>query len=151
MTLSEMRAALKTRLESVSGIGKVYDYYRLVVHDREVRSDLVPAGTSKLHAWFLTLADDDAFTEVRRPGNCSRVTGRWWMHGFYALDEAGASEKDFETVLQAIITAFRAQPHLTSATIDSGPLRIKESGYRKLSGVLCHYAQLEIEVVGQAT
>lgn len=146
MTLAEQRAALKTVLDAVTGIGKTYDYFVASQHEAELRAQFTLDG--RLHVWFLTLADDEAFTEQRMVG-CSRVTGKWWLHGYYALNEQGASEKDFEAVVQAVLTAFRADAQLAGAAIDSGPMRIKTFEHRMFCGVLCHYAQHEITVLSE--
>lgn len=146
MTLAQMRAALKVVLDTVPGVGRTYDYFRLAHHAAEVQADFKQAG--KLHAWFLTLADDEPFTEARYVG-CSRVTGKFWLHGYYALDANGASEKTFEGIVQAAITTFRDDAQLSGAAIDSGPLRVKEFGHRTFCDVVCHYAQLETTVLAQ--
>lgn len=146
MTLAAMRAALKATLDAVPGIGRTYDYWRLVQHQAEVQADYVSSG--KLHVWFLSLADDEPFTESRYVG-CSRVVGKFWLHGYYALDAQGESEKDFEGIAQAVLTAFRADAQLAGAAIDSGPMRIKEAGHRQFCDVTCHYVQMETTVLAQ--
>ena len=146
MTLAEMRAALKATLDTVPGIGRTYDYWVRTQHEAETIAAFKADG--RLHTWLLTLADDESFSERRMVG-CSRVTGRFWIHGYYSLSESGASEKDFETVLQAVITTFRADQQLGGSAIDSGPMRVRQWQHVGFCGVTCHYVQLEIDVLSQ--
>jgi hypothetical protein len=146
MTLGSMRTALSARLATVPGVGRVYPYFRLVDHAADVRADYV--ADRRLHVWFVTLADDEPFIETRHVG-CSRVRGRFWLHGYYALADAGATEQAFESIMQSVIDTFRPDAQFAGAAIDSGPLRVKEYGHRTFCDVVCHYVQAEIDVWAQ--
>lgn len=146
MTLAQMRTALAAKLTAVPGIGRTFEYWRLIKHKVEIHDDYTANG--RLHVWFLSLADDEPFIETRHVG-CSRVRGRFWLHGYFALADSGETEQVFDAVLQDVITTFRADAQLAGAAVDSGPLRVRTHGHQTFCDVLCHYVQCEIEVWAQ--
>lgn len=147
--LTDTRTALAAVLATTPGIGRVHDYFRLVTHDEDVVTLLHSGG--RVHAWFVTLADDEVYSEDRKPGGCARVRLRFQVHGYYAVADADASEKAFTTVVQAVLDTLRTDRTLGGVVIEAGPASVKEFGHRTFVNVLCHYARVELGLWAQVT
>lgn len=148
--LADVRAALAALLAGVTGIGQVHDYFRLVTDEVTAKARFVTGG--RLHAWMVTLADDEAYEEALATGaRCRRIRARFAVHGYYAVDDADASEKAFETVLQAVIDALREDHTLGGVVIVAMPPRVREFTHRTFATVLCHYTRIELDVHAEVT
>ncbi len=139
------RAALAALLGGVSGIGQVHDYFRLTAHDADTLRLFTSGG--RLHCWFVSLSDDEPYEEELRPARCRRARIKFDLHGYYAVDDAAASEKAFTSVLQSVLTALRAGKTLSGTVILASPARVREAGYRTFVDTVCHYLRLEVLVV----
>lgn len=144
-TLTDVRAYLKTTLESVSGIGVVHDYERYATRNKEL-ADLYLAG-GVLNGWHIRrLARFE--NEIRHKR--FEIDTRWAIRGYYAIDDSAASEKTFDNILEAACEAFRADStaggEVTFTSIDANRsgLQIVDSGPVMFAGVLCHAARCEI-------
>jgi hypothetical protein len=144
--LSDLRARLATVMAGVAGIGQVHDYFRRAQHEAEIQALFQSSG--RLHVWFVTLGDDTPYTERRKGGVCSEATVRYALHGYFALEDADASEKEFEVVLQAVLTALRSDPYLglSDVVIEAAPPAVSVLGHAKFADVLCHYARVDMSI-----
>lgn len=144
--ITEVREGIAARLRTVTGIGRVHDYFRLSTHAAEANALFVAEG--RLHVWFVTLAQDTPYREQRR-GTCTEATLRYTIQGLYALKDADASEKAFEGVLQAVLDALRDRDGYqfgVSAVIDSGPPAVVQFDEVTWGNILNHRVLVEMTV-----
>lgn len=155
-SLDTIRTAIAATLSSVADIGCVHDYERYADREaafRELYQATLASGDTKLRGWF-----------VRRTATrtvAGAVTGvamrvdTWQIRGYDALQDAVASEKTFDDLLESIVTAFLANETLGSTVADvcdltagDGPketgIQIVESLPVLFGGVLCHSARLSL-------
>lgn len=157
MSLVTVRAAIATVLGAVTGISgqaKVHDYFRMPKDPTEKDIETIAIGPSgRPHVWMVTLAEADPFITVNQTGQPGRrISGEdalytFNLHGFYAHNDADASEKAWDVQLEAVLAAFRANKKLGLGFpfIEARPPQWVEGGYRffpKEGGWLCHYARL---------
>lgn len=149
---ASIRAGIRTVVASVTGIGQVHDYFRVLNEQTRLVDEYVVATDtgSKLHVWQISLSDDAPYTEERRPAS-RHALGRWKfsIHGHYGVDDANASEKAWAVLVELVLDAFRADKRLGNTVIDSGPPQWVTAGYRQISSHLCHYARIDLSVLVQ--
>lgn len=147
MTLAAVRDQIKTVLEGVSGVGKVHDYERHA-KDWSAFFTLFLDADNKINGW-----------EVSRYATPSAAAGRgvferrhnFRLRGYYGLSDSAASEKTFQDLVEAVVTALQADQRLGGTTWKSGPVQVAAVEPRIFGSVLCHYAELTVEVWEEAS
>lgn len=148
-TLQQIRDAIKAKMETVAGIGKVHAYERYTQQQSALQTLYKDTASSRLLGWH-----------IRRTGTREIFldTGRWvidhdWkIRGFMALDDADATEQTFDTLIEAIRDAFRSDDSLGSlifsTCIDTknnqAGVQVEEAVPVLFAGVLCHSARLAL-------
>lgn len=145
-TLDQIRAAIKTRMLTASGIGAVNEYERYAKEQSKLAAEYVSGD--RLHGWYIRrLKTREAHIDVGR----YVIDHDWLMRGFYAIDDADESEKDFDLEIESIRDVFRTNSvimtgvetcfsHDTDAA-EAG-VQVLDSGPVMFAGVLCHAARL---------
>lgn len=150
--VDSIRTGIETVLNTVTGIGRVHDYYRLLNEQTKIVSEYVIATDAgdKLHVWQISLSDDAPYTELRRPASRHALgTWKFSIHGHYGVDDENASEKAWAVLVELVLDAFRADKRLGNTVIDSGPPQWVAAEYRQISSHLCHYARIDLPVLVQ--
>jgi hypothetical protein len=136
-----IRAAIVAKLQTVSGIGQVYDYERYGKTDKDFRE--IYAAKDRVLGWHVrrVARREDALN--------NEVMTDWEIRGFMSLEDAGASELDFDTLIDAIGDAWRADPTLAGVVLyprDEARVvpELADSGPALFAGVLCHGARLKL-------
>lgn len=143
-TIAQVREAIRAKLAGVAGIGVVNDYERYAVSISEFKAFFVAAGQVK--GWLIRRA---ATQETSPALGRYVVTHRWQLRGYMALDDSAGTEKTFDTLVEAVRDAFRADETLGSvvaATVIDGEagIQVEDSGPVMLAGVLCHGVRLKL-------
>lgn len=146
--LATIRAAIVAALGSVPNVGLVHSYERFAQHEKAFR-DLYQSG-GQLLGWNVrrraTRESSDALGRWT-------VTHEWRISGFMALNDAAATELEFDDLIEAARDVFRADETLggvvATTVIGDGPddpagLQLLESGPVMFCGVLCHSARLAL-------
>lgn len=136
-----IRAAIVAKLKTVAGIGQVYDYERYGKTDKDFRE--IYAARDRVLGWHVRRVarrEAPVFNEVMTD---------WEIRGFMGLEDAAASELDFDTLVDAICDAWRADPTLGRAVLyphDNARVvpELADSGPALFAGVLCHSARLKL-------
>jgi hypothetical protein len=158
-----IRARLVAIVNDVVGVSdKVHDYWRNI-RDESTRNALLKDGVSgALHAWFVSLAFDQTLTQ-ERDGTLAKDTLLYDIHGYYAVNDANASEKVFARKVLDLVTklngiellALNGDPlvysdHPQAGIRNSGPAQVPEFNSGDITGVLVHHARIQIPVVFSA-
>lgn len=142
-TLAQIRAAIKAKLEAVATIGTVHDYERFSKRDAEFQALYKTSNTIK--GWNIRRVST---REARLAVGRYQVFHRWRIRGYMALDDSAASEKTFDTLIEAVKDAFRADETLSGLVKDlleseqQFGIQVEDSGPVMFAGVLCHGARL---------
>lgn len=136
-----LRTAIVARLQTVADVGAVFDYERYAKDDAAFRA-LYATGDCLLgwHVRRVARKETGAFNEVLTT---------WEIRGFMGLEDASASELLFDTLIDRIADAWRADPTLSRLVLypkdDAGAVpELVDAGPAMFAGVLCHSARLRL-------
>lgn len=146
MSLLSIRAALKTLIETVSGIGQVHDYKRYAA-DWKTYKELFQKGT-KVNEWEI---QREGFSVEPRgtqavQGKVKDTIHRMVVRGFYSFDDKCASEKTFDTLVDGVTDLFIANQDISQTAEIVGIPIIGDINFNFLGDVLCHMVEVRIEV-----
>lgn len=147
-TVTAIRAAIKTKIESVTDIGVVHDYERYTKEAAKFRELYFHAASNRILGWHVRrVSTRELLTDHDRWS----VFHGWRIRGFMGLEDAEATEKSFDDKIEALRDAFREDDDLgglvlTCVNPDSGEagLQLIEHNPVLLAGVLCHKAELAL-------
>lgn len=144
-TEASVRAAIKAKVQGVTNIGVVHDYERYANAMNEFRTlyqaDI--AGVKQVRGWYIRRMTRRESSDYQ--GRHEVILG-WRVQGFMSLDDASASEKTFDSLVETLVDAFRADETLGGAVDSSivgedAGLQIEDTGPVMFGGVLCHSAR----------
>lgn len=146
--LADIRAAIVTRLESVTDIGLVHDYQRYATNAAEMAAlyQTTIGTTKQIRGWWVSrIATAEGSPALGR----YTVTHTWRIHGYMGLDDAAESEKTFDELVELVRDTFRQDDNLggvvDSTVLDEGAgLQLDEQAPVVFAGVLCHAARLTL-------
>jgi len=142
MSLSTVRAEMKTVLEAVSNIGTVLDYER---YSKEWSSykTLFKSGD---HINFMEILRPSFNRTIHGSDSTERVEHNFLIRGAYSLNDEEATEKTFQDLVEGVCQAFRGIPKLNStAEVVMYPI-IGRITTGMFGGVLCHICEIEITI-----
>lgn len=139
MGYNEVLLKVKTKLESVSGIGQVYDYER---HAKtwEKWLSLFKIGDI-LHTYTITR---ESCPEEAMVSRTNKRIHNMVIRMYYALDDVAESEKTAQNLVDLICAEFRSSPDFETDVIQAGPPSLRVFEPRMFGEVLCHYAEIVI-------
>ncbi len=149
-TIDQIRAAIQAKIEAVPGAGTVHDYERFAADQAKFREFYLSgaAADRRILGWHVRrAATRETYIDVSR----WVVRHEWRVRGFMAINDADATEKLFDALIEAIRDAFRANPTLTEepdycdvvTDEQRAGVQVADSGPVMFAGVLCHAARLE--------
>lgn len=143
MSLSLIRTQIKTKLEAISGVEKVYDYKRFS-SDLATYKDLF-VKDSRVNTWEI---ERKTFSRTARggSGDIEDTTHNFIIRGFYSSYDILATEKTFQDLVETICASFINDPTLGGkAKIVHMPIT-GEFGTVMLGSVLCHTVNINISI-----
>ena len=149
-SLSAIRAAIKTKLGAVAGIGKVHDFERFSKAEKDFQDLYKDISDNRIRGW--NFYRESTIERDLDNGSVRRVHA-WRINGFLSLDDADTSGKSFDDLVETIATAFRTDRTLGGLVDDikdlsqeDGPSGIQVDAIEPVmfAGVLCHRARLRI-------
>lgn len=143
-TLATIRAAIKSKLEGVTGIGQVHDYERYSKNTGDFKTFYL--DTNKILGWHIRRLSNK---QTRPYLGRWVIVNEWRLRGFRSLDDSAATEKTFDDLIEAITTAFKADDTLggviDTMVLDNGTgISLLKSQPVMLAGILCHAAELQL-------
>ena len=144
MALSTIRTQLKTLIETVTGIGKVYDHEKFSA-DLKTRDDtFIKSGV--LNVWDMRIIGIPEYTVT---GSNAVEYNKWQfqIRGRYAYNDSEDSDITVANLVKSICELFRGR-----ATIDNTanrwipPIVAEWSNKMQFCGVLCHDIGINIVI-----
>jgi len=146
----QIRDWIVSQLNTVANIGTVHGYQRYA--DREKQLADLYQHNGRLHGWFVRR------TAVLDTGKSNKEKTTWLIRGYLAINDATASELEFDSLLDAIRDKFfrlesdyetiAGQLIKLSSISSSGEIEIGfsvlDSQPVLFAGVLCHSAICQI-------
>lgn len=146
-TLADIRAAIVAELQAIGNIGLVHDYERYAKSEGDFRTlylyDL-GGGEKQIRGWYLRRMGT---VQTREVMGSHEDVHQWLIRGFMAIDDASASEKAFDDLIEAIRERFQANGSLSGLissiySPEGKGIEVAESQPVLFGGVLCHSAKL---------
>lgn len=150
MSQATIRARIKTVLDTVSNKGQTHDYLRWAVKQNDFESlfKTTIGGTVHIRGWEIAYR---GFTQEEP--HLGRNADQYRMHrfqldGYLGLDDSAATEKTFAALAEAVCNALDGDATLNadSLSLYRNPTQLTVDE-RLFAGVLCHHAQVDLEVV----
>lgn len=115
MSEAAIRAQVKTTLEAVTGIGAVHEYERYPRSLADFFLAMTGGSPEKVNGWVIHRQSTESSRATLGVGGQIERIHTFKIVGFYELDDAAGSEKDFQTLLDAVFTAFQGDWFSTAA------------------------------------
>ena len=125
-------------LGAVSGVGVVHDYERWA-DTWEKFLEHFKTGDGKINGWTISRFKLD---EICESSSHDLTVHHYRIRGHYGLNDAEASERTFQGIVDAVVAAFRANYRLNDTAHNTTPLAATVIENRTFGGVLCHYCEL---------
>lgn len=143
MSDATLRESIKTLVSSVAGVGRVHDYERWTADSTQFLALFQDPATKKVFGWEITR---NSIPQVERIGRKYKITSSYSIKGYYAVNDAAATEKTFQAIIDAIIAALLTGIPGTEGT----PLpNVPVIDFRTFGSVLCHHAEIRIDNVAE--
>jgi len=142
MSLKEIREAIKGIMETIPGIGKVYDYIPYSADWSNFINNFKSNGTIK--GWTITRRET---AEV--PTSIEGVNDRdhlMFLQGYRAHDETTESEKVFQDHVDEVCSKLREKYTLNGKALKVEPPQVIVVEHKMFGSVLCHYAEINLTV-----
>lgn len=149
MSLATIRAAIKTRLEGVTDIGKVLDYVYWTDDWNAIYQNFGPSDEGRVNVWMIGVGSSTGNTIS------SQDKTRFWTFNilaYYSIKTSNESSKDFEGIVEGVLNAFSQDTSFVAATTYT-PATVTAIDNAVYLGHPVHRAQIQIivrEVINQA-
>lgn len=146
-TVADIREKIRLKLAAVASIGKVHDYERYSARDADFVTLYKDVTSGRIRGWNFYR---EATREVDLDNGQVRRLHTWRITGFMSIDDADATGKIFDDLVEAVATAFRTDRTLGGTVDDIKDMNQQdgESGIQvdaiepvMFAGVLCHRAR----------
>ena len=135
-------------MDGIDDVGIVYDYERFAPSWEKFILLFKPAGKKYIRGWEITRvsttekgnSDDDTATHQYREFH------NMVIKGYYSTQDAEATEKIFQDLLETIRVTFRGNHTLNDQAEDCSTPQAFAVGTRMFGNVLCHYGEIHLKV-----
>jgi len=152
MSESAIRAEIAAIVGGVADIGKVYDYERHASSWAKFIQlfKATIGGQPQIRGWEISRVRVAETLETLGGGPAATDNKHTYaIQGYLGVNDAEASEKTFEALIEEIRAAFRANPTLNGAADGHDYIQAETIDTRMFGSVLCHYAKLLLTVTEQ--
>lgn len=145
-TMDQIRTAIKTKIETVGTVGVVHKHEPYAKSAADLAAKYKTGNPARLHGWHIRrVSTREKLQDVAR----WHVYVAWRIRGVMSLEEADSTEELFDTEIEAIRDAFRADDSLGGLIFscinpDNDEVGVQLLDHRPalFAGVLCHFAEL---------
>lgn len=145
MSEALIRTEIAGLLGSVTNIGKVYDYERWAA-DWAVFINLFKTrinNVDQIRGWEIGRKAAPAEYDSN---NEETTRHQFFIKGYLGVKDSDATEKTFNTLIEAIRTKFRFNFKMNGTCELVGPVSVDLIDTRTFGSVLCHYCELSLPV-----
>lgn len=144
MAYATILAQIKTYIETVPARGTVHDYVRWY-KDQPAMLTLfaVSSPSEQIRFWDISRVRT---SEKHQVSVANTRTYTFRVRFFMSLNDASATEKTFQGLLELVCAVFRNVPTFNGLAVDSTPLQVDSVGHVQVGDVLCHMAECSIMV-----
>jgi hypothetical protein len=146
MSESTIRTAIYNVVNGVTNIGKVYDYDRWAA-DWNTFINLFKTtigGVDQIRGWEISRRS--AGERPSEFGPVNEESHLFVVRGYMAINDAAATEKTFNALIEAVGAAFRSNQTLSGTAHRHDFIQAEIIEARTFGSVLCHYCELALTV-----
>ena len=150
-TWAQLRAAIKTELDTVANVGKTHGYERYASDWANFLGHFKD-GTGIVRGW--TIHRETMAVEINaldQPNMRLDQTVAVVLRGYMGLNDSGDTQATFDALLDTVMAAFNGQPSLHADVRLIGPCQLQRNEWRNFGGVLCHYCEIAIPILAETT
>jgi hypothetical protein len=152
-----IRAAIKTAMETVTDIGKVYDYQRFIEDWSQLVNIMTATigSSTQLRGWFITTPTGGNFWREEvigfqggGMGGTILVTYTYRIRGFMAVDDSATTEKTMTALAMGVANAIKNNTTLQAYHFDDEVPTVMTGAvdYVMFAGVLVHYVEIMVQL-----
>ena len=151
MSFADIRAEIVTILKTVDGIGQVHDYIRHTTFWNEYFRD--HTKNMQVNTWEVSRRNTgEAVSAVENQVSVEPFYNdvhQVIILGRMSLNDDKASEKQFQTLISAIVEKFRQDPNnlLNGKVFLPRQIQVPIIEPRTYGGVLCHFCEMTYEAI----
>lgn len=147
MSESAQRTEIKNIMDTVTDIGKVYDYERWAANWNDFINLFKSVAHSQIRGWEISRkAAGIKKAAIGTSIGSYLKDNDFVIKGYMAIDDSAATEKTFNTLIEAVEAKFRSNMTLNGAAKDHDYIQVRVIDSRMFGSVLCHYAELYLKV-----
>jgi hypothetical protein len=141
MSEQTIRQQIFTTLQTVPNIGKVYDYERWSVDWNKFISLFKDNASGRILGWEIgrSAGQGQFLNQIEE-----ERTHHYSIRGYMGVQDADATEKLFNALIESISTTFRGSLDLNGACMQASALSAAVIDTRSFGSVLCHYCELQL-------
>ena len=147
MTQAAITAEIVTLLSAVSSVpaANVDNHYVWANTFSNFRESHEDDDNDVIHHWDVRrLATKEEWWQAQHV----QRTHQYELRGLYSLDDAGATETTFQSVVEDVMLKFRRETTLTNNAQVAGPAQLVEFGeISDKAGVLLHQARIQLVII----
>lgn len=150
MSRASIQSAIKTAIESVSGIsggdGSVLDFQPSVFRFDDFVTQFTNTANDTINGWVLFRER----TNTVQVGGGMRIqeTHHFRIRGFFGLDTQGSTEGAFQDLVDGVVAAVKAKLtiHVQQPGVAAPGAQVESVGHIMLSGNLVHTCEILVSV-----
>jgi len=145
---SDVIGAIDTTLKSATGVidANVFKFQKLTRDYASYITAFKDTTNSVIHGYIITRA---SFNEEREASRSNTRITKWIIRGYYSLGDAGSTEATFQGIIDAISTAFSADPTLGGKVLTVENFNLDKFDAGMWGDVLCHFAEMSLNTLEQ--
>lgn len=145
-TLVDIKAALKTVLEGVTGIGKVHDHLRYTTDPAIFKQYFFDDSREIINGWEITRS---AYAPILSTSALIRKVHVMRCRGYYGFKDSINTEDIFNTIVDGVVDAIHNNIAYTDAwdrIEDYEGAQATDIGLDQFGGLMCHYADVIVRL-----
>lgn len=151
--LASIVSQIKTILETVSNVGNVHAYQRLVKDTPAFNTAFQHAATASYRFWEIhRISSQEAYLVGGSTGVTTR-THVIQLDGFMGVDDSANSESTFQTLVESVCDVFRGNTTLnhlaasaTASLLEAALVQVARVDHVKFGDRLLHHAEVQLTV-----
>jgi len=145
-TLVDIKAALKTILEGVTGIGKVHDRLRWTNEPAKFKEYFFDNSRQIINGWEITRT---AYAPILSTSALIKKIHVMRCRGYYGFKDSINTEDIFHTIVDGVVDAVHSNISYANAwdrIEDMEGAQATDIGMADFAGHLCHYADVIVRL-----
>lgn len=143
MPVADIRTAMRSTIAAIPAVGVVTDYEPFAIREEDFKKYFLAKGAAVVLGWTITRESTES-EENSQAGD--QETHVMVVRGYHALQRAGASEQDFQTLIELVRGTMRAARSglygLGGALFRVEPPQLRLVDTRLFTDIYVHYCEI---------